>query len=338
MTKILKTLSRGGTESYWENTPDWNAPDDGIKVSEAEYWETYYNHLDFSYEWKNGYLEAKPMADVKSAEMHRWICTVLDSYLAASQCGVAVSLEIGFRMELPGEVSVRKPDLAVVLNSNLTGICPDDCNYKGIFDLCIESLSYSSKREIDRDVKHKKAEYRGAGVREYYILDARAEETAFYRLDKNGIYRKIRLSKGDIVRSAVLPGFQFRVSDLCRQPSLEEMAEDNVYSGFVFPLYKKTRHQAKKQKQRAEKEKQRAKKAEKSMTLEKQRAEKAEKSMTLEKQRAEKAEKSMTLEKQRAEKEKQRAEKEKQRAEKEKQRARLLAAKLRELGIEPDNI
>ncbi|MCP4109586.1 MAG: Uma2 family endonuclease [Desulfobacteraceae bacterium] len=144
--------------------------------------------------------------------------------------------------------------------------------------------------------EYKKAEYRGAGVREYYILDARAQETAFYRLDKNGSYRKIRLSKGDIVRSAVLPGFQFRVSDLYRQPSLEEMTEDNLYNGFVFPLYKKTKQQAEKQKQKVEK---------------------AEKSLTLEKQRAEK---------------------EKQRAEKEKQRACLLAAKLRELGIEPNSI
>ncbi len=311
MAKTLKTLSRGDTEAYRENTPDWNEPpDDGMRVSEAEYWETYYNHPDFSYEWKNGYLEAKPMADVKSAEMHRWFCTVLDCYLTASRCGVAVSLEIGFRMELPGEISVRKPDLAVVLNSNPGGICPDDCNYKGIFDLCTECLSYSSKREIDRDVKYKKAEYCGAGVREYYILDARAEETAFYRLDKNGRYRKIRLSKGDIVRSAVLPGFQFRVSDLYRQPSLEEMAEDKVYNRFVFPSYKKAKQQAEK--------------AEKSLAMEKQRAKKAERSLNLEKQRAEKAEKSLTLEK--------------QRAEKEKQRVQLLAAKLRELGIEPDRI
>ncbi|MDM8523918.1 Uma2 family endonuclease [Desulfococcaceae bacterium HSG8] len=43
-------------------------------------------------------------------------------------------------------------------------------------------------------------------------------------------------------------------------------------------------------------------------------------------------------EKQRAEQEKQRAEQEKQRAEQEKQRADILAAKLRELGIDPENI
>ncbi|MCP4348307.1 MAG: Uma2 family endonuclease [Desulfobacterales bacterium] len=274
MLKTLQTLSRG-TGAYHENASDWESPDDGMKVSEAGYWETYYNHLDFSYEWKNGYLEAKPMADVKSAEMHRWFCTVLDCYLAASRCGVAVSLEIGFRMDISGVTSVRKPDLAVVLNDNRTAISADDATYHGIFDLCIECLSYSSKREIERDVKYKKGEYGGAGVTEYYILDARRKETAFYRLDKNGRYRKIRPAKGGIVRSRVLPGFQFRISDLYRQPSLEEMAEDEVYNAYVFPSYKVIR----------------------------KRAEEAEKSLNLEKQRAE-----------------------------------LLAAKLMELGIDPDRI
>ncbi len=274
MIKTLQTLSRG-TGAYRENASDWDTPDDGIKVSEAEYWEKYYSHLDFSYEWKNGYLEAKPMADVKSAGMHRWFCTVLDTYLTAYPCGVAVSLEIGFRMKIPGVTSVRKPDLAVVLNDNRTAIADDDASYGGTFDLCIECLSYSSKKEIERDVKYKKTEYRGAGVKEYYILDARGKETAFYRLDKNGRYRKIRPSKGDIVRSKVLPGFQFRISDLYRRPTLEDMAEDEVYNSFVFPSYKEAR----------------------------QRAEKAEKSLVLEKQRAD-----------------------------------LLAAKLMELGIDPDGI
>jgi len=28
--------------------------EDGLFVSEEEYWENYYNHPDFNYEWKNG--------------------------------------------------------------------------------------------------------------------------------------------------------------------------------------------------------------------------------------------------------------------------------------------
>ncbi len=57
-----------------------------------------------------------------------------------------------------------------------------------------------------------------------------------------------------------------------------------------------------------------------------------------EKQRAEQEKQRAEQEKQRAEQEKQRAEQEKQRAEQEKQKTELLAAKLRSLGIDPDEL
>ncbi len=247
--------------------------EDGLAVSEEEYWENYYNHPDFSYEWKNGYLEVKPMSDVKGSRSHRWFCGILDCYLATNPNATAVSLEIGFRMDLPDGVSVRIPDIGVVMNDNPTAIFDDDCSYAGTFDLCVESLSHSRLKEITRDTLNKKREYESAGVREYYILDAREIETAFYRLDKKGKYRKIRPANGDIIRSEVLPGFQFRISDLYSQPSIKELAEDEIYYRYVFPYYQKL-------KQQAEKEKHRAEQAEKQLALEKQKAEQ-------EKQRAE---------------------------------------------------
>ncbi len=42
---------------------------DGLRVSEAEYWQTYYHDPDFTYEWNNGILEEKPMADYQSSEV-----------------------------------------------------------------------------------------------------------------------------------------------------------------------------------------------------------------------------------------------------------------------------
>ncbi|MDM8516670.1 hypothetical protein QUF76_10760, partial [Desulfobacterales bacterium HSG16] len=96
----------------------------------------------------------------------------------------------------------------------------------------------------------------------------------------------------------ILPGFQFRLSDLYRQPPLEELAEDAIYHSYVFPSYKKVLE---------EKEQ--------------------------ETQRADKAENLLFLEKLRADKEKQRADKERQLKEKAIQQAEQLAAKLKELGI-----
>ena len=271
-------VSQEGYPGRWEDDGD-RLSDEGLPVTEEEYWEKYYNDPDFIYEWKNGYLEVRPVSDQKGCETYYWFCDILRCYVRTHQAGRMSGQEIGFRMDLPGEVVIRRPDMAVILNDNPVEIDDDDCTYKGIFDLCVESLSHSSKKEVERDTVAKKGEYRGGGVREYYILDARKIETAFYQMNAKGQYRKIS-RKGGIVRSGILPGFQFRVSDLYLKPPLEELAEDPVYRDYVFPSFMEVR-----------------------------------KELALEKKRAEKAEKSLVSEKQRAEKEKQRAEKEKQRAE-----------------------
>ncbi|MCP4345479.1 MAG: Uma2 family endonuclease, partial [Desulfobacterales bacterium] len=131
---------------------------DGLVVSEEEYWEIYYNDPDFVYEWNNGCLEVKPMSDVKGSKSYRWFCSVLDCYLTTYPVGTAVSLEIGFRLSLPHKTGARIPDLAVVLDSNPVSINDDDRSYDGIFDLCVESLSHSSLKEIKRDTEDKKDE------------------------------------------------------------------------------------------------------------------------------------------------------------------------------------
>jgi Uma2 family endonuclease len=266
--KKLHTL--GKTPEDTSRTGDGKTlSEDGRYVSEEEYWENYYNHPDFSYEWKNGYLEERPVSDFKGSLVYQWFSDILRRYFQTFPAGKIVNLEIGFRLALPGDISIRKPDTGIVLNSNPAMLNPEDCNFEGIFDLCVESLSYSKQKEIIRDTVEKKKEYQGIGVREYYILDARGKETAFYRLGEKGRYRKIRPADRDVIQSGILPGFQFRISDLYRQPSLEEMSGDAVYSGFVLPFHQQIRKLAESETLRAEAEKKRAE-------TERQRAEQAE--------------------------------------------------------------
>ncbi len=336
---VLQSLSRNKGIYYRERPVAENdLSEDGLAVSEEEYWKKYYTCNEINYEWKNGCLEAIPMSDLKGCRTHRWLCEILDCYFTTYSNGTSVSLEIGFRLELSGETCVRIPDIGIVMNNNPVAIKEDDRSYKGIFDLCVESLSHSEKRHITRDTDDKKKEYEGGGVKEYFILDARGLETAFYRLDKRGRYRKIRPGKGDIIRSAVLPGFQFRISDLYTRPSLEDMAEDEVYHKFVFPSHKKVKKRAERAEQRAEQEKKRAEQEKKRAEQEKKRAEQEKKRAEQEKKRAEQAEKQAKQEKKRAEQEKKRAEQEKKRSEQEKQKAERLAEKLRSLGIAPEEI
>lgn len=209
----------------------------GKHVSEAVYWRDYYEHPEFTYEWNNGILEEKPMADVRNSAIYQWVLTLLRAYLEVHPIAQLVNLEIGFRLALPNKVTIRKPDLFAVRHDNAVPIHGTDRNYRGIVDLAIESLSDSTKYEVERDTVQKRAEYEGVGVQEYYILDASDNHMAFYQLTEAGTYAPLVPVGGDVIRSTVLPGFQFRISDLHRQPGLLEMALDPLYQTFVLPDY-----------------------------------------------------------------------------------------------------
>ncbi|MCB0108606.1 MAG: Uma2 family endonuclease [Caldilineaceae bacterium] len=216
----------------------------GKAVSEEVYWRDYYEHPDFSYEWNNGILEEKPMADVRNAAIYRWLLKLLEVYLETNPIAQLVNLEIGFRLPLPHKTTIRKPDLFAVRHDNPVPLHDLDRNYTGIVDLAIESLSDSTMQEVERDTVHKKSEYEGVGVQEYYILDAEDRHTAFYYRTATGSYAPITPLNGDVIRSTVLPGFQFRISDLHRKPTLIEMAEDDVYNAFVLPEYQNQKARA----------------------------------------------------------------------------------------------
>ncbi|MFN8486631.1 MAG: Uma2 family endonuclease [Caldilineaceae bacterium] len=224
----------------------------GLAVSEAVYWQKYYEHPDFNYEWNNGILEEKPVADVRNAAMYRWLLKLIEAYLEVQPIAQLVNLEIGFRLALPDKTTIRKPDLFVVRNDNSAPLRATDRTFAGICDLCIESLSDADKDEIERDTIYKKAEYATIGVREYYILHASDTHMAFYYRLSSGNYAQIQPTTAGVIRSTVLPGLQFRIADLHRQPSLIEMTEDSLYQAFVLPEYQAQKMRAQQAEERAE--------------------------------------------------------------------------------------
>ena len=123
------------------------------------------------------------------------------------------------------------------MNDNPIPLLLSDRSYKGTFDLCIEALSDSSPKEITRDTVNKKAEYAAAGVKEYYILYNNTDLMEFYRLNDHGVYIPIERIDNDIIQSTVLPGFQFKISDLYNTPSIDEMINDPIYQAFILPAY-----------------------------------------------------------------------------------------------------
>lgn len=234
--------------------------EDGFFVSEEEYWEKYYIYPDRNYEWNNGYLEEKPVTDYEGFLAYDWFIALLRFYLETNPIAKTMGLEMGFRLALPHKTTIRKPDLAIILHNNKVPLKRDDCTFKGICDIAVESLSHKDKKAEARDTIIKKEEYKSVGVREYYILDARQKKTAFYKQNKHGHYEHIKPIQDDIIRSEVLSGFQFRISDLYKQPSLLSLTEDQVYQKFIMPYYQQERVLRKEAVKLAEYERRRAEK------------------------------------------------------------------------------
>jgi hypothetical protein len=214
-------------------------PPAGTRVSEADYWQHYYEHEN-AYEWNNGILEVKPVSDVLTFQIYQWLLKLLGFYLETHHNAQLIALEFGFRLSLPGKVAIRKPDLGLVLNNNPVPLQDLDRSYQGIFDLCVEALSDSTPAEIQRDTEQKRREYEAAGVPEYYILHHKPRWQLFYRRNALGRYEPMPAPDG-ILRSDVAPGFQFRLADLARRPEPDDMIEDPVYAPFVLPKWQADR-------------------------------------------------------------------------------------------------
>jgi len=84
----------------------------------------------------------------------------------------------------------------------------------------------------------KKAEYAAGGVPEYFVLHHEHGNLAFCGRTPGGVYAPLPVrGSGDdrVLRSRVLPGFQFRIVELLRRPDPNAMRLDPVYSDFVLP-------------------------------------------------------------------------------------------------------
>jgi len=223
------------------------APPTPLIVSEEIYWRDYYEDPETIYEWNNGILEEKPVSDYETFLIYAWFVDLLRRFLQTYPIASLTGLEMGFRFTLPNnKIIVRKPDLGIVLNTNPVQLQNHDMRYHGIFDLCIEALSDSTRQERERDTLIKKTEYAAAGIREYFILHNTPLQEC-YRLNEKGIYLPIVPTKNGVIQSQVLPGFEFRREDLWNRPNVEEMIDDPVYQKFVFPnwqLERKLRREA----------------------------------------------------------------------------------------------
>ena len=259
-------------ESPAQSSPPINpfAPDDGRYVTKEEYWARWYENpypdIDVSYEWNNGRLEAKPLPNEPQLDLYNWFLDLLRHFISTNPIAKLINLETGIvlTIEDPAEPSgqreaVRKPDIGVILNSNPVpwgGV--DRRHFDGVCDMVVEAVSDSTLAEVLRDTEEKRRDYALAGVKEYYILDPGGEHMRFYRLIGGGRYEEIQPDAEGVIGSDVLPGLQFRLEDLARQPKGDELALNDVYSGYVMPNYQVAVTKSEAEAQRADEATQRA--------------------------------------------------------------------------------
>ena len=262
-------------ESPAQASPPINpfAPDDGRYVTKEEYWARWYENpypdIDVSYEWNNGRLEAKPLPNEPQLDLYNWFLDLLRRFISTYPIAKLINLETGFvlTIEDPAEPSgqreaVRKPDIGVILNSNPVpwgGV--DRRHFDGVCDMVVEAVSDSTLAEVLRDTEEKRRDYALAGVKEYYILDPGGEHMRFYRLIPGGQYEEIQPDLEGVIGSDVLPGLQFRLEEMERQPRMEELALNDVYSGYVIPRLQIAVSKSEAEAQRADEATQRADKA-----------------------------------------------------------------------------
>ncbi len=110
-------------------------------------------------------------------------------------------------------------------------------------------------------------------MQEYYILDEEHRYTKFYQRNALGKYVEIAPDKEGVIRSAVLPGLQFRTRDMLLKPSLETLAKDAVYQGYVLLHYQQAMAAVEGAQRRVELERQRAELERQRANAEQQRAE-----------------------------------------------------------------
>ena len=246
------------------------APAHGLRVTLEEYWKKWYERphpdLDVSYEWNNGILEAKPLHNYAQTEQYRWFFRLLSCYLEVNPIAKILCLETGTYMSVRDESLpsgkwevVFKPDIGIILDDNPAPWGADDQrSYIGVCDMIVEELSDSTSAEIKRDTEEKKDAYARAEVKEYFILDPKDRHLHFYRLGVAGSYEDIEPDEEGVIRSEVLPGFQFRRGDLLREPLLVELARDDVYADYVIPELQVAESRVGKAEERADIEAQRA--------------------------------------------------------------------------------
>ena len=111
-----------------------------------------------------------------------------------------------------GTLEVYQPDILVILRKNISRLT--DHGITGPPDLVVEVLSPSNRKQ---DLVTKAAEYAGAGVPEYWVVDPSNDRIEVNRLE-GGAYVAVVSADGN-GRSVILSGLEVAPADIFTMPA-----------------------------------------------------------------------------------------------------------------------
>lgn len=113
-----------------------------------------------------------------------------------------------YEMKVSPDSNAREPDILFIDQANLDRLT--EKRLSGPADLIVEVISPES---VYRDRSDKFDEYEAAGVREYWVVDARPgkERIDFWVLDDSGRYRAALPDEKGVYQATAIPGFKLKV-------------------------------------------------------------------------------------------------------------------------------
>lgn len=188
-------------------TPTWEIA--RLFPIQGEWTEEAYLALDTNrlVEFTDGCLEFLPMPTFVHQLILQSLFLALQSYVSARRLGLVVFAPAAIRV---GPDKLREPDI-VFLGSAFKD--HDLRKPPNGADLVVEVMSEGADNRT-RDLVEKRADYAGARIPEYWIVDPELEEVTLLALNgteyaEQGVFRR-----GQTVSSLILPGFSIAVDEI----------------------------------------------------------------------------------------------------------------------------
>lgn len=157
---------------------------------------------DVHAEWEDGEIIVFMPPGPRHQDIVMFLSTVMRLFAEFFQLGKVLPAPL--EMKASPTSNAREPDILFIARANLIRL--DEARLTGPADLIVEVVSPES---VTRDRNKKFEEYQAAGVKEYWVIDARPQlqRAEFWVLDTDGHYQAKRPDRAGVYRSTILKGF-----------------------------------------------------------------------------------------------------------------------------------